>query len=616
MRKLAVMFLLLASLGAMAQSTVTVHASKFGGTVPYTGYIYFQPHLANGQAASFKLSGGGQEQPTAKPVYVVGGTFSATLPATDNGNPQNIQYSIQTRNAAGVYVPWAAGYTTLQPHYTATGIDDWCQAGDCNLDNYVPALGALAVVVAGPAGTVSIGTTTTGAPGTAAAVSNVGTSTAALLNFVIPQGATGATGATGPQGATGSQGPNLVNATTATQLSGVLAGNGATVQTATSLQMQSAIGAGVYDAAGATSTEQARAMAAEGVNAAAAAAAQSTANAALPANGATSTGSGAANAVVFPGTVTDLFRGHYVFTTSGYPSGLGCSGSAGSYTCTAFPTAPQYTCHIKMIPGGSGGGSGANEPPGTAAFGGGAGAASGVFDWTGSCAALGSGITSPVTIFVGTGGQGGAAQCTSSSSGNAGTTGYYSSIAGAAGFATFKVINANAGSGGSTTSGNGGSATNFGMGLTFPGCAGQNSSATASPGTSLCSAYGQFTQSSTAGGGINTSSTAFAGGDISASTSQLTTAGFGSSTMSTHSGGSTCTAGASPTWLNAGSVPAGILPGIGGLGGGGCTTGNGGAGGNGTGPGGPGAGGGATQSNYCSGAGGRGADGIVVTDVY
>jgi len=52
----------------------------------------------------------------------------------------------------------------------------------------------------GPAGTsgsatVSIGTTTTGAPGSAASVTNTGTSTAAKLNFVIPQGPTGVTGA-------------------------------------------------------------------------------------------------------------------------------------------------------------------------------------------------------------------------------------------------------------------------------------------------------------------------------------------------------------------------------------------------------------------------------------
>jgi hypothetical protein len=56
---------------------------------------------------------------------------------------------------------------------------------------------------------VTIGTTTTGLAGTSASVTNTGTTTAAKLNFTIPQGATGPTGAagaTGPAGATGSQG--------------------------------------------------------------------------------------------------------------------------------------------------------------------------------------------------------------------------------------------------------------------------------------------------------------------------------------------------------------------------------------------------------------------------
>ncbi|WP_019573371.1 hypothetical protein [Curvibacter lanceolatus] len=46
----------------------------------------------------------------------------------------------------------------------------------------------------GDAATISIGTITTLAPGASATVANVGTSSAAVLNFGIPQGATGATG--------------------------------------------------------------------------------------------------------------------------------------------------------------------------------------------------------------------------------------------------------------------------------------------------------------------------------------------------------------------------------------------------------------------------------------
>ena len=54
--------------------------------------------------------------------------------------------------------------------------------------------------IAGPQGiaaTIALGTVTTLAPGSAATAQNVGTSGAAIFNFGIPQGATGATGSTG-----------------------------------------------------------------------------------------------------------------------------------------------------------------------------------------------------------------------------------------------------------------------------------------------------------------------------------------------------------------------------------------------------------------------------------
>jgi hypothetical protein len=59
----------------------------------------------------------------------------------------------------------------------------------------------------GTAATVAVGPTTTGAAGTSATVTNSGTSSAAVFNFTIPQGATGPTGPTGPTGTTGAPGP-------------------------------------------------------------------------------------------------------------------------------------------------------------------------------------------------------------------------------------------------------------------------------------------------------------------------------------------------------------------------------------------------------------------------
>lgn len=52
----------------------------------------------------------------------------------------------------------------------------------------------------GDSGTLSVGTVTTGAAGSSASVTNSGTSTAAVLNFTIPRGDTGAAGTNGADG--------------------------------------------------------------------------------------------------------------------------------------------------------------------------------------------------------------------------------------------------------------------------------------------------------------------------------------------------------------------------------------------------------------------------------
>ena len=52
----------------------------------------------------------------------------------------------------------------------------------------------------GSAATIAVGSTTTGSPGSSASVTNSGSSSAAVFNFTIPQGATGSTGATGSSG--------------------------------------------------------------------------------------------------------------------------------------------------------------------------------------------------------------------------------------------------------------------------------------------------------------------------------------------------------------------------------------------------------------------------------
>lgn len=68
----------------------------------------------------------------------------------------------------------------------------------------------------GAAATVAVGTVTTLPAGSPATVTNAGTSLAALFNFGIPQGQTGATGNPGPTGPTGATGPAFTPAQTGT----------------------------------------------------------------------------------------------------------------------------------------------------------------------------------------------------------------------------------------------------------------------------------------------------------------------------------------------------------------------------------------------------------------
>ena len=67
----------------------------------------------------------------------------------------------------------------------------------------------------GSAGTITIGTTTTGSAGGNATVTNSGTSSEAVLNFSIPKGTTGATGTQGAKGDTGDTGATGAGATVA-----------------------------------------------------------------------------------------------------------------------------------------------------------------------------------------------------------------------------------------------------------------------------------------------------------------------------------------------------------------------------------------------------------------
>lgn len=81
----------------------------------------------------------------------------------------------------------------------------------------------------GAAATIDSVTVSTGAAGSQASVVNNGTTTAARLAFTIPRGDKGEKGDDGDQGPAG---PNEVSTSTATNISGVLKGNGSTVSAA------------------------------------------------------------------------------------------------------------------------------------------------------------------------------------------------------------------------------------------------------------------------------------------------------------------------------------------------------------------------------------------------
>ena len=116
---------------------------------------------------------------------------SATAPATPTGGSWNFLTNVGTA---------PAGWTTAPPVNPTNTV--WFSISIVNSRNTAALVwtAPAPLVEQGPPGTaatVNAGTTTTGAAGTSASVTNVGTTSAAVFNFVIPRGDTGNTGATG-----------------------------------------------------------------------------------------------------------------------------------------------------------------------------------------------------------------------------------------------------------------------------------------------------------------------------------------------------------------------------------------------------------------------------------
>lgn len=178
-RILLIATLLFAARAASTAQTITLTSSQLADSAGHliTAQLNITPTLSSGLPTAYQKGGGGTVSAVPVPVYVQSGALSIVLPATDATSPRHICFKVTSSNPK-IVLP--AGFSCLQPHAVTnmilvggnwvTDSGDWCQAGVCNLDNYVPTLTALATAIVGPQG-----------PAGAA-------------------GATGATGSTGPAG--------------------------------------------------------------------------------------------------------------------------------------------------------------------------------------------------------------------------------------------------------------------------------------------------------------------------------------------------------------------------------------------------------------------------------
>ena len=136
-------------------------------------------------------------------TYSYGGTYfewfifreSATVPATPTGGSWNFVTNVGTTPAGWTTIPPASPTFTV---YASIAI---VNSANATTPTWSTPAAWVNQGIAGAAATVTAGTTTTGAAGSSASVTNVGTTSAAIFNFTIPRGDTGATGATGSTGA-------------------------------------------------------------------------------------------------------------------------------------------------------------------------------------------------------------------------------------------------------------------------------------------------------------------------------------------------------------------------------------------------------------------------------
>ena len=181
--------------------------SRSGGTLTWSvpGRIYKAGDAATIAVGTTTTGAAGTSASVTNSGTAYAAIFNFTIPQGAQGiqGPQGIQ-GIQGNTGAAATI--AAGTTTTGAAGTSASVTNSGTSSAAIFNFTIPkgdtgATGATGSP--GAAATIAVGTTTTGAAGTSASVNNSGTSSAAVFNFTIPKGDTGATG---PTGATGSPG--------------------------------------------------------------------------------------------------------------------------------------------------------------------------------------------------------------------------------------------------------------------------------------------------------------------------------------------------------------------------------------------------------------------------
>ncbi len=208
MKQLSLAAALLVAAACASAQMVTVSASHTTDSTgaPLTGTIYFSPTTSAGTPTDFRIAGQGQATQATVSAPVTAGAFTIQLADTTQTQPQNICYRAWATNARRQVVLGAPPSDPPAVYSCVQMAPAWCASGQCNFDNF-PVNLPDGIALTGNTVSVNAGTTTTGAAGTQARVTNSGNTTNAIFDFLIPAGPTGLTGATGPAGPAGAAGP-------------------------------------------------------------------------------------------------------------------------------------------------------------------------------------------------------------------------------------------------------------------------------------------------------------------------------------------------------------------------------------------------------------------------